>query len=85
MNCNGCTACCEWGGDHKLKPNTNLRMSPISGNCVHLGPEGCEIYNDRPLECRVYDCRVTYVEVMGRMTNPVIKVLIASQTKASDD
>jgi len=26
---------------------------PIS--CPHLTPEGCDIYKDRPLDCRLYD------------------------------
>jgi Putative zinc- or iron-chelating domain len=27
------------------------------GACVHLGPEGCTVYEHRPRACRVYDCR----------------------------
>jgi len=23
-------------------------------NCVHLGPNGCEVYDDRPLICRLF-------------------------------
>jgi Fe-S-cluster containining protein len=28
------------------------------GACVHLGPEGCTIYEHRPEVCRRHDCRV---------------------------
>lgn len=23
-------------------------------NCVHLGPDGCEVYDERPLICRLF-------------------------------
>jgi Fe-S-cluster containining protein len=69
--CNGCTACCRHQivlladrdepniaaydyrhiGEHRVlnnKPN---------GDCAHLGPEGCTIYDKRPFVCRTYDCR----------------------------
>ncbi|MBV9756027.1 MAG: YkgJ family cysteine cluster protein [Alphaproteobacteria bacterium] len=29
------------------------------GACVHLGPQGCTVYADRPTICRTYDCRVS--------------------------
>ena len=38
-------------GEHRVlnnKPN---------GDCTHLGPEGCAIYEKRPFVCRTYDCR----------------------------
>ena len=28
------------------------------GACVHLGPEGCTVYEHRPHACRTYDCRL---------------------------
>jgi hypothetical protein len=27
------------------------------GACVHLGPQGCMVYEHRPRVCRLYDCR----------------------------
>jgi hypothetical protein len=27
------------------------------GVCVHLGPNGCEVYDSRPAVCREFDCR----------------------------
>lgn len=38
----------EMGRALKQKPN---------GDCAHLGPGGCEIYDHRPAICRAYDCR----------------------------
>jgi Fe-S-cluster containining protein len=29
-----------------------------NGACIHLGPNGCEVYDHRPLPCRKYDCRI---------------------------
>jgi Fe-S-cluster containining protein len=28
------------------------------GACVHLGPQGCTVYEHRPRCCRIYDCRL---------------------------
>jgi Putative zinc- or iron-chelating domain len=28
------------------------------GACVHLGPNGCQVYEHRPRSCRLYDCRI---------------------------
>lgn len=33
-----------------------LRRSSKTGACVYLGPEGCTIYERRPLMCRAFDC-----------------------------
>ena len=37
------------------------------GACVHLGPEGCTVYEHRPIACRSYDCRVyALINVLDR-------------------
>ena len=28
------------------------------GACIHLGPDGCTVYDHRPRACRFYDCRL---------------------------
>jgi Fe-S-cluster containining protein len=28
------------------------------GACVHLGKQGCTVYEQRPAVCRTFDCRV---------------------------
>jgi len=28
------------------------------GACVHLGEQGCTVYEQRPAVCRTFDCRV---------------------------
>lgn len=28
------------------------------GACIHLGPEGCTVYDNRPTVCRTFDCRM---------------------------
>lgn len=35
------------------------------GACVHLGPEGCTVYEHRPTVCRGFDCRLYSVIGMG--------------------
>ena len=34
-----------------------LRKRP-DGACIHLGDNGCSIYEHRPQSCRRYDCRI---------------------------
>ncbi len=41
-----------------------LRNQP-NGDCAHLGPDGCLIYEHRPHICRQYDCRKQFL-VMTR-------------------
>jgi Fe-S-cluster containining protein len=47
-------------GQHRVlnnKPN---------GDCAHLGPEGCTIYEQRPFVCRTYDCRKHFKMLASR-------------------
>lgn len=43
-----------------------LQQKP-NGDCVYLGESGCEIYSDRPLVCRNYDCRVAFLTFTNAM------------------
>jgi hypothetical protein len=71
--CGGCTACCHYSGivvDEKrnrkhlpyLLTERNrdgelvLRQRP-DGACIHLGEQGCSVYEHRPTVCRSFDCR----------------------------
>lgn len=69
--CNGCTQCCKGPlrslplvmdpnpgrfETYKVGEMIYLANKP-NGDCLYLGDEGCTIYEDRPVECRVYDCR----------------------------
>lgn len=47
--CGGCTLCCT----ALAVPELN---KPNGVPCVHLTPEGCGIYEDRPESCRVFQC-----------------------------
>lgn len=50
-----------------------------SGRCPYLGPQGrCSIYQNRPFNCRNFDCRKPGV---GRFLelNPLVKSLILSE------
>ncbi len=47
--CGACTLCC-----------TALAVPELDKKngepCIHITPEGCGIYEDRPLSCRVFEC-----------------------------
>lgn len=43
-----------------------LEQKP-NGDCVYLGEHGCTIYEDRPIVCRSYDCRVAYLSFTRHM------------------
>jgi Fe-S-cluster containining protein len=51
-----------------------LKERPIPGSkdteCVFLGPDGCTIYDKRPIACRVFDCREVY-KALKRRLKPV--------------
>lgn len=34
-----------------------------NGDCAHLGPSGCGVYDRRPAVCRAYDCRRQFVSM----------------------
>lgn len=34
-----------------------------NGECVHLGPGGCTIYENRPLICSTFDCRKQFLSM----------------------
>jgi hypothetical protein len=38
-----------------MGPILLLKLQP-DGACIHLGPDGCEVYDHRPRICRSFDC-----------------------------
>lgn len=69
--CNGCRQCCYHAGvdltpdedtshlDTERRADGKLYLRKrADGACVHLGPEGCTVYEHRPAACRAYDCRM---------------------------
>jgi Fe-S-cluster containining protein len=69
--CDGCTLCCvnrqlvvlfpDHGDDpanyqtQQVGKWTALDFKP-NGDCIHLGPGGCEVYDRRPVVCKAFDC-----------------------------
>ena len=69
-----CTACCHYPGivvdekrDRKRLAHLVTERSPdgelvlqrrSDGACVHLGAQGCTVYEQRPAVCRAFDCRI---------------------------
>ena len=77
--CNGCVRCCKGfdlirllpGDDpatyqtmaHPLRPDALALQHKPNGDCVYLAPDGCSIYERRPLMCRSMDCRVVALTI----------------------
>jgi hypothetical protein len=70
--CNGCTLCCHGdavrilpGEDHThwhtvphdSLPGERMLAHHPNGDCVYLGTGGCNIHDDKPLQCGEMDCR----------------------------
>jgi hypothetical protein len=69
--CGGCTSCCRVGYDIELTPDEAERLphgedqdgkpilekQPDGKTCKMFRDGACSIYPERPLACRVYDCR----------------------------
>jgi hypothetical protein len=71
--CGTCTACCYYPGIPVDEKRDRRRLPHLlterkrdgelvlrqrsDGACVHLGGEGCTVYEHRPAVCRNFDCR----------------------------
>ena len=62
--CGGCDTCCHSVFNKiSLTPEEQTRFGveyfdmTKTGRCPHMGDKGCEIYEQRPLSCRMFDCR----------------------------
>lgn len=68
--CGACTACCQ-KVTVTLQPSDDPRkyrttpdgtaLAQIDGRCAHLEDDRCTVYTDRPLVCRLFDCRALLV------------------------
>jgi hypothetical protein len=72
--CGSCRSCCyiktvevrpQDGDDLAyLDTEPNLETGELKlckradGACIHLGPDGCSVYEHRPVVCRAFDCRM---------------------------
>lgn len=82
LECRGCTACCEWADDEAIRPlltcdeaaklrHTIIKGQPRlesneDGSCVYLEANGCSIHKHRPMQCKMFDCRVLYEQMKGK-------------------
>ena len=71
MKCDLCIACCEagarvmpeFGDDPKDYKTTEVNGATYlaldsNGMCIYADPKvGCTIYDNRPAQCRAFDCR----------------------------
>jgi len=43
-----------------------LAHKPNGGPCVYLGADGCTIHDHAPTQCRAFDCRLYYLDLMAK-------------------
>ena len=48
-------------------------------NCVHLGPQGCEVYDQRPLICRLFGTTAKLPCPQGRAPDQMIEPAVEAQ------
>lgn len=48
-------------------------------NCVHLGPQGCTVYEERPLICRLFGTTATLPCPNGRRPEQLIHPRVEKQ------
>lgn len=51
-------------------------------NCVHLGPDGCTVYDERPLICRLFGTTPTLPCPNGRRPEVLIHPRVEKQVHA---
>jgi hypothetical protein len=56
--CGGCTACCTVMAVREFAKG-------MYRSCSHVGSQGCSIYEERPLSCRVWSCQWQLGEIDG--------------------
>ena len=100
--CNSCSACCRHHLVHlsaadeanlaaydfrQVGTSRVLRLKD-NGDCTHLGPGGCTIYDKRPLVCRSFDCRKQLMTLSGherrRFSNSVLGDAAKSRLQTLD-
>jgi len=90
--CGTCTACCEGPGrylilddkDDASQYETYTRedgkvcvAKKANDDCVYLGPNGCSIYERRPIVCREFDCRdwITHPKIAPKVKRAAIRIM----------
>jgi Fe-S-cluster containining protein len=56
-----------------------LLATTPDGACVYLGPEGCTIYDRRPLLCRSFDCRKHYLILPRQDRDNLVRLKLSSR------
>jgi hypothetical protein len=87
VDCGDCHACCQnqmvvllpgddaTCGGWKLDGPHKVMRQRENGDCVHLGPSGCQIHGRHPLMCRAFDC-------VGAAQHPVLSRLPGASNDA---
>lgn len=87
VDCGNCHACCQnqvvvllpgddtTCGGWRLDGPCMVLKQRANGDCIHLGPSGCQIHGRHPLVCRAFDC-------MGAAKHPVLSKLPGASNDA---
>ena len=67
--CGSCKACCIWMDVHSLE-------KPAGTACKYLCSAGCDIYEDRPGDCREFQCAWLSGELPSNMQPMTVKAVI---------
>ncbi len=83
--CNGCSACCVSdlvfldpavddmnAYDWHFEVGLPVRDRKENGECVYLN-KGCSIHQTRPKACRLFDCRVWYLDTSKAKRKQMIR------------
>lgn len=52
-----------------------------NGECVYLGPRGCEIYDSRPEMCRAYDCGAHFRSMSRQVRRMALRTGVISKER----
>jgi hypothetical protein len=56
-----------------------LLATKENGECAYLGPEGCTIYERRPVLCRSFDCRKHYLILPRQDRDNLVRLGMSSR------
>ena len=105
LACNGCTQCCrgplrmcvvypdedhtQWETVELPRSGWRILAQHPNGDCVYVTEGGCSTWNNRPRECRTFDCRAAMADPAARQLWPNLEIaarlLMQRMTKKEED
>ncbi len=69
--------------DHRRNRMAKALAHKPNGDCIYLGPQGCTIHTWWPSLCRIFDCRLYYLQQLAKPRRER-KQDMESQSKAKE-